>query len=630
MNHRHRRALSLTATHGLRCLLIMLSSWFVTAQAAAPVVLEGSDFKPVALAAHSEILRDTAHAYTLDDVRGAAAPAFVAPPGGELNLGFTRARVWLRFAVTFPPDMRQPAVLVLPKPLLDHVELFSVTPDGAIDVVATGDAHPHATRPFDYRAYAFELPAMPGATVHYFMRVFSPTSAIDLPLELMSLGEFSAMAARENVLFGGFFGVMLGLAVSALMLHLLTRHHVFAYYGLYALAFTTMVAAINGYGMQYLWPRSPLAQQVLPTMFTAASIVAGMLFVRRFLTTPSLLKRVDPFLLAAAALTVLGALLHVLLPTQFGIQLVVGVAIALCPLVFVLCVASLRAGDRVARYFLYGWSAYVVGVIAAALDMFGLIGHSLLTGYGLYFGALAEFVALAVALGDRVRTQQRDRELEIAAVNADLAALNANLEQSVRQRTRELELRNRELSELAVRDSLTGLYNHSTTIELLEQLLQQSQRYAFPVAAIMVDLDNFKQLNDTYGHQAGDQVLEAVSHALLDSVRGADVVGRYGGEEFLIAMPHADALAAREYGERLLRRIRDIDLPGRGVRKLSASIGVAVFYPHGQRAAGPELVRRADEALYRSKRDGRDRITVDSLSLVAGEVVPLVTPAGPG
>ncbi len=185
------------------------------------------------------------------------------------------------------------------------------------------------------------------------------------------------------------------------------------------------------------------------------------------------------------------------------------------------------------------------------------------------------------------------------------------------------------MSELAARDSLTGLYNHSTAIELLEQLVQQSQRYAFPLAVIMVDLDNFKQLNDTYGHQAGDQVLEAMSQTLLDSVRGSDVVGRYGGEEFLIAMPHTDAPAAREYGERLLKRVREIDVPGCGARNLTASVGVAVYYPHGQRTSAPELVRRADEALYRSKRDGRDRITIDGLSLGTGELAPFTHPATP-
>ena len=129
----------------------------------------------------------------------------------------------------------------------------------------------------------------------------------------------------------------------------------------------------------------------------------------------------------------------------------------------------------------------------------------------------------------------------------------------------------------------------------------------------MVDIDNFKQLNDTYGHQLGDHVLEQVARTLSESVRGSDVVGRYGGEEFLIVMPHADALAAREYGERLLGLIRDI---GIGDKHISASIGVSVFHPRGHRASAQDVIRRADEALYRSKREGRDRLTIDSLSLV--------------
>ena len=158
-----------------------------------------------------------------------------------------------------------------------------------------------------------------------------------------------------------------------------------------------------------------------------------------------------------------------------------------------------------------------------------------------------------------------------------------------------------------------SLYNHSTTIDLLEQLLSQSQRYEFPIATVMLDIDNFKQLNDSHGHQLGDHMLEEVSWALSCSARGADIVGRYGSEEFLTVMPHGDALAAREYGERLLARIREIHV---GATRITASIGVSVFHPRGQRASAADVIGRADEALYRSKREGRDRLTVDSLSMV--------------
>ena len=239
---------------------------------------------------------------------------------------------------------------------------------------------------------------------------------------------------------------------------------------------------------------------------------------------------------------------------------------------------------------------FMLGMSLTLLDMLGVLASSWWTANGIYFGSLGEFIALAV--------------------NASLVALNTNLDVMVQTCTHELEARNRELSELAVRDSLTGVYNHSTTIELLEQLLNQSQRYEFPIATVMLDIDNFKQLNDSFGHQFGDHVLEEVSQTLAKSVRGADVVGRYGGEEFLIVMPHADTLAAREYGERVLALIREIHI---GDNHISASIGVSVFHPRGHCASAQEVIRRADEALYRSKREGRDRLTVDSLSLVGAK-----------
>ena len=245
-----------------------------------------------------------------------------------------------------------------------------------------------------------------------------------------------------------------------------------------------------------------------------------------------------------------------------------------------------------------------------------MIAPSSLTTYSLYLGSLVQFLSLSLALGERLWVLQREKDIEIETVSADLATLNDHLDEIVETRTLDLEERNRELSDLAIRDSLTGYYNHSTSIELLEQLLNQSQRYKFPIATIMVDIDHFRPINDIYGHQIGDKVLERVSKALTALVRGSDVVGRYGGEEFIIVMPHADVLAAREYGERLLQKIREIEIPGKSGVHIAASAGVSVFYPHGHRTSAPRVIRRADEALYRSKRDGRDRLTVESLSLL--------------
>lgn len=569
----------------------------------------------IAMHGRFAVLVDGARALTSESVlRGRHDAEFVNARRQNTNFGFTNAEVWARFAIHYASADSAPPVLVLARPLIDDVDLFTVSAGGAITHVRTGDNHPFDTRPVAYRGFAFLLDAKAGETVTYYLRVRSETGAISLPLELMDSATFRAESASENYLRGAYVGFMAGLALCALVLFALIRNVAYAYYCQYLVTFVLLVCATDGYAMQFLWPSAPLAEQILPAALLALTNVTGVLFARSFLNLPEVTPASEPLYALAAVTSTMGMGLHVFHHGALGASVIMVTSVVLGPVALWGCLQAWRAGDRIAGYLLFGWVSFLIGMSVTLLDMVGLTATTAWTANGIYIGSLGEFVALAVGLSDRLWNLQRAREMQIAAANADLAALNSNLEDIVQSRTRELEERNRELSELAVRDSLTGLYNHSTTIELLEQLLNQSQRYEFPIATVMLDIDNFKQLNDTFGHQLGDHVLEEVSQTLADSVRGADVVGRYGGEEFLIVMPHADALAAREYGERVLGLIREIRI---GDNHISASIGVSVFHPRGHRASAQDVIRRADEALYRSKREGRDRLTVDSLSLVS-------------
>ncbi len=593
------------------CALLMGSAW----AGASPLLTWPADnVGHVALDGHFTVLVDNARALNADAVLGGRHDAeFMPAARHNTNPGFTRAEVWARFVIHYESAHGAAPVLVLSRPLIDDIDLYAVGPNGMHSHVSTGDNHSFATRPINNRGFAFLLAPKAGETVTYYMRVRSATGAVALPLELMDSATFHAESASENYLRGAYLGFMAGLALCALVLFVLVRNVAYAYYCQYLVTLVLLVCAADGYAMQFLWPNAPLAQQILPAALLALCNVTGTLFARSFLNLPEVTPASEPWYALGAVTSAVGVGVHVFHPGALGVSIIMATSVVLGPIALWGCIQAWRAGDRVAGYLLFGWLAFLIGMSFTLLDMVGALPTSAWAANGVYLGSLGEFVALAVGLSDRLWNLQRAREAQIAAANADLAALNTNLEGMVRSRTRELEERNRELSELAVRDSLTGLYNHSTTIELLEQLLNQSQRYEFPIATVMLDIDNFKQLNDSYGHQLGDHVLEEVSQTLADSVRGADVVGRYGGEEFLVVMPHADALAAREYGERLLGLIREIRI---GNSHISASIGVSVFHPRGHRASAQDVIRRADEALYRSKREGRDRLTIDSLSLV--------------
>jgi diguanylate cyclase (GGDEF)-like protein/putative nucleotidyltransferase with HDIG domain/PAS domain S-box-containing protein len=163
---------------------------------------------------------------------------------------------------------------------------------------------------------------------------------------------------------------------------------------------------------------------------------------------------------------------------------------------------------------------------------------------------------------------------------------------------------NEELQRLATRDALTGCLNRRAFHEHLASLLALSKRQQQPLSAIMLDIDHFKAVNDTYGHSRGDEVLKGVAEVFRNSVRGADIVCRFGGEEFCILMPDTDLDGAFHLGEKLRNAVAGATIAG-----IAVTVSVGVSCTTGGAASSPALIDQADEALYNSKRSGRNRTT---------------------
>ncbi|HEB77136.1 MAG TPA: HDOD domain-containing protein [Methylothermaceae bacterium] len=206
-------------------------------------------------------------------------------------------------------------------------------------------------------------------------------------------------------------------------------------------------------------------------------------------------------------------------------------------------------------------------------------------------------VSLRVLLA-RIRAAQR-----IVGLQEALEREHAALE----QRAKELELLNRKLEQLAHTDVLTGLPNRRYAIHRLTQELAESRRNGRPLSVMIVDLDHFKRINDTLGHEAGDRVLVHTARIMRESLRSCDVACRFGGEEFLVIAPDTDHHDGKRLAERLRRAIgeRQPDLPLSA--PLTASIGLATVHPGDD---AKTLLHRADDALYQSKDNGRNRVTV--------------------
>jgi diguanylate cyclase (GGDEF)-like protein/PAS domain S-box-containing protein len=163
------------------------------------------------------------------------------------------------------------------------------------------------------------------------------------------------------------------------------------------------------------------------------------------------------------------------------------------------------------------------------------------------------------------------------------------------------------LYRLATTDELTGLYNRRHFMELLGDALRRAQRYRHPLSLVMLDIDHFKNVNDAYGHAAGDAVLRDIAAGLRGAIRGTDILGRLGGEEFAVALPDSDLAAARILAERLRETVKESPFPiGAAMVRVTVSIGGTCL--RATHDTVDDLLQRADEALYRAKTAGRDRV----------------------
>lgn len=217
----------------------------------------------------------------------------------------------------------------------------------------------------------------------------------------------------------------------------------------------------------------------------------------------------------------------------------------------------------------------------------------------------ADFV---IKHGDYLRVVPLVLEKTLAML--EIKRANQRLERELLLRNQELEKVNSQLRETAARDSLTGLYNRRHFGELLGQFFAEARRYNTDLTCMMIDLDNFKRVNDTLGHQIGDRLLQLTARAIHESVRESDVAVRYGGDEFLVLLPRTTPADAQMSAKRILSRFHaDVAarLPDAAVASLS--IGLA-SREQDQPPSGEALVRLADEALYLAKAGGKDRIMV--------------------
>jgi len=166
-----------------------------------------------------------------------------------------------------------------------------------------------------------------------------------------------------------------------------------------------------------------------------------------------------------------------------------------------------------------------------------------------------------------------------------------------------------EVQKLAITDALTGLYNRRGFDELGHRELERVRRFGNPLSAMMIDVDDFKLVNDTHGHKIGDQVIRAVATRLVASLREVDIVGRFGGDEFTILLPETDIYTAHAVAERLLKKMSELPIVTENVA-VNLTISIGVIKASNEIGSLNVLIEKADQALYQAKNNGRNQVVM--------------------
>ncbi|WP_133635102.1 sensor domain-containing diguanylate cyclase [Halomonas ventosae] len=201
---------------------------------------------------------------------------------------------------------------------------------------------------------------------------------------------------------------------------------------------------------------------------------------------------------------------------------------------------------------------------------------------------------------ERLAAMDLAEDLAVMESAEEISHLNARLQ----RKSEHLREANKRLVELAHRDSLTGVANRYRIEQLMEEELAAAERYRRPLSVLLLDVDHFKQINDTLGHDVGDQALIALAEELTRTLRSCDYVGRWGGEEFIVLATSSDQVAGEGLARRLRERVEALEVPGLS-QGITISIGVASWRKGDSRKG---LVQRADEAMYQAKSAGRNRV----------------------
>lgn len=554
------------------------------------------------------------------------------------NFGFTNSVFW--FSLPFNNDRQHsvPMLLEIAFPLHDKLDVYFLNGDKLQQTYQSGDQRPFSERPLNHRNFLFPQTVPAETKLRVVVRLES-SDTVYFPMLVMASDEFFAQDQQHILFLGLFFGFLSIMLVYNLLLYFSTQQESYLYYVWFIAATIYLQLAQKGLGFQYIWPNQMLFNHLSIPAVNFILMISSLLFIMNFLglddkqypKTIRLFKRLmwtaGIMLLLTIGIVVSGAYI-----IPYSALLISAVVLGILTTLIVVVVLTRLSyeGRTSAQILLVAWLSLLIGICLFALGRMGLPMPMLLAENAMLIGSTFEAALISFALARQIKIERDARmqaqevalsnerkTLEVQNTLLSLQKQNTQeLEIKVKERTQKLEnamveLReaNHKLDNLARLDGLTGLSNRRHFDESFENTWQLGLKQQQPISILMCDIDYFKSINDTYGHSFGDQCLIKVAGILKACVSEPEyLAARFGGEEFIIMLPHTKTSVAINVAEKIRQEIEKLRLKYEGKQvKFTISVGIATATPE-QSLQENTLKDNADQALYRAKETGRNRV----------------------
>ena len=553
-------------------------------------------------------LEDPGSGQDLKDVRG--RDDWQRLDGHTFNRGYSDSAWWLRVSLANDGNTELERFFSIDYPVLGDVQVY-VLADGELrHSWQLGHDYPYSQRPVDHRFFVVPLEWQPHETLDVFVRVRTESS-VQVPVTLWDRETFRSHDITANILQGIYFGAFLVIGVYNLLLFFALGERNYLYYVGFVFSIALLMASLTGYGFRYLWPGATEWNDQAILIFICGVLGFAGLFTRRFLELSRLSIALNVFALLVIIASGICAVLSFFLGYFTLISVLIPLVVLGCIMAFAAGVYAWYQGQTTAKYYVIAWSFVLAGGAILALSKGGVLPSNFFTDHAAQLGSIIEVVLLSFALAQRINVERQLRYQAQSETLETARRLNRELEDRVRERTQELEELNQRLNELSVTDGLTGLRNRRFLDAQLRQEVDRARRSGRPMAVAMLDIDHFKPVNDTYGHQTGDECLKMVGEIIHANLRSPqDTAARYGGEEFAMILPETDEEGAMRVLERIRQQVAAASVSYEGVTlRMTLSGGVTI--QRDAEAVTPEqLLAEADGALYRAKSGGRDQVCV--------------------